>query len=56
MNIMNNVKNKKVHYTSLEPYPISSEIYNKLNFHTITNSNYKTFLELQITSKERVPD
>ena len=27
---LENIKNKKVYYTSLEPYPISSETYNKL--------------------------
>tara|TARA_B100000497_G_scaffold123955_1_gene157560 strand:- start:21 stop:683 length:663 start_codon:yes stop_codon:yes gene_type:complete len=43
---LENIKNRKIHYTSLEPYPISSEIYNKLNFHTVTNSNSETFLKL----------
>jgi tRNA U34 5-methylaminomethyl-2-thiouridine-forming methyltransferase MnmC len=50
---LENIKNRKVHYTSLEPYPISSEIYNKLNFHTITNSNSETFLKLHISDWEK---
>ena len=49
---LENIKNKKVHYTSLEPYPISSETYNKLNFHTLTNSDYETFLELHTSDWE----
>ena len=50
---LENIKNKKVHYTSLEPYPISSETYNKLNFHTLTNSDYETFLELHTSDWEK---
>ena len=49
---LENIKNKKVHYTSLEPHPISSEIYNKLNFHTLTNSDSDTFLELHTSDWE----
>ena len=36
----------------MEPYPISSEIYNKLNFHTVTNSNAETFFKLHTTDWE----
>jgi len=49
---LENIKNRKIHYTSLEPYPISSEIYNKLNFHTVTNSNSETFLKLHTSDWE----
>ena len=49
---LENIQEKKVHYTTLEPYPISSEIYNKLNFHTLTNSDYKTLLELHTSDWE----
>lgn len=49
---LENIKNRKIHYTSLEPYPISSEIYNKLNFHTVTNSNFETFLKLHTSDWE----
>jgi len=50
---LENIKNRKVHYTSLEPHPISSEIYNKLNFHTLTNSNSETFLKLHTSDWEK---
>jgi len=50
---LENIKNKKVYYTSLEPHPISSEIYNKLNFHTLTNSNSETFLKLHTSDWEK---
>jgi len=50
---LENIKSRKVHYTSLEPYPISSEIYNKLNFHTLTNSNSETFLKLHRSDWEK---
>ena len=43
---LENLGNKKVHYTTLEPYPISEKIYSKLNFHTLTNSDERTFLNL----------
>ena len=49
---LENIKNRKIHYTSLEPYPISSEIYNKLNFHTVTNSNAETFFKLHTSDWE----
>ena len=49
---LENIKNRKIHYTSLEPYPISFEIYNKLNFHTVTNSNSETFLKLHTSDWE----
>ena len=50
---LENIKNRKVHYTSLEPHPISSEIYNKLNFYTLTNSNSETFLKLHTSDWEK---
>ncbi|MBT7726570.1 MAG: tRNA (5-methylaminomethyl-2-thiouridine)(34)-methyltransferase MnmD [Flavobacteriales bacterium] len=49
---LKNIKHRKIHYTSLEPYPISSEIYNKLNFHTLINSDSDTFLELHTSNWE----
>ena len=49
---LENIKNRKVHYTSLDPYPISSEIYNKLNFHSLINSDSDNFLELHTSDWE----
>ena len=43
---LENLQNKKVHYTTLEPFPIAEEIYNKLNFHTFTKSDEEIFLNL----------
>ena len=49
---LDNIKNRKVHYSSLEPFPISSKTYNKLNFYSFTNSNSETFLKLHISDWE----
>jgi len=49
---LENIKDKNVNYTSLEPCPISSETYKKLNFHTLTNSSPKVFLELHTSEWE----
>ena len=35
---LENIHEKKVHYTTLEPFPISQDIYSKLNFHDLINS------------------
>jgi len=43
---LENLGNKRVSYSSLEPFPITEEIYNKLNFHTFTKSNKESFLKL----------
>ena len=43
---LENLGNKRVSYSSLEPFPITEEIYNKLNFHTFTKSDKKSFLKL----------
>ena len=41
-----NLNHKRVNYTSIEPFPISDKIYNKLNFHKILKSNKDTFIKL----------
>ena len=43
---LENLGNKRVSYSSLEPFPITEEIYNKLNFHTFTKSDEESFLKL----------
>ena len=43
---LDNIQDKKVHYTSLEPFPVSEEFYTKLNFHTLTKSSQNIFIEL----------
>ena len=43
---LENLGNKKVHYTTLEPFPIVEETYNKLNFHAFTKSDEESFLQL----------
>jgi len=49
---LENIKDKNVNYTSLEPHPISSETYKKLNFHTLTSSSSESFLELHTSEWE----
>ena len=41
-----NLNQKRVNYTSLEPFPISDKIYNKLNFHELLKSDKETFIKL----------
>ena len=41
-----NLEEKKVHYTALEPKPIQKEIYTKLNYCNFIVSNKKLFLSL----------
>lgn len=41
-----NLNQKRVNYTSLEPFPISEKIYNKLNFHELLKSDKETFTKL----------
>ncbi len=43
---LENIKDKNVYYTSLEPFPVSKEIYKKLNFHILTNSDEEKLLKL----------
>lgn len=43
---LENIGSKKIFFTTLEPYPISEDIYNKLNFHTFIKSDQSTFLKL----------
>jgi tRNA U34 5-methylaminomethyl-2-thiouridine-forming methyltransferase MnmC len=50
---LENLGNKKLHYTTLEPFPIAEEIYNKLNFHTFTKSDEEFFLNLHNCEWER---
>ena len=51
-----NLKQKSVNYTSLEPFPISDKIYNKLNFHNLLKSNKETFIKLHNSDwDENVP-
>ena len=47
---LENIGNKKIHYTTLEPFPIKKEIYTKLNFNKFIHSNYKLFIKTH-TSK-----
>ena len=49
---LENIHEKKVHYTTLEPFPISQDIYSKLNFHDLINSDADTFLELHTSDWE----
>ena len=49
---LENIQEKKVHYTTLEPFPISQDIYSKLNFHDLINSDANTFLELHTSDWE----
>ena len=49
---LENIQEKKVHYTTLEPFPISQDIYSKLNFHDLINSDADTFLELHTSDWE----
>ena len=45
-----------MNYTSLEPYPISDKIYNKLNFYKLLKSDKKTFIKLHNSDwEENVP-
>jgi len=41
-----NKKGKTVNYTALEPYPVTEELYTKLNFFKLRNSDGETFLKL----------
>ena len=41
-----NLNQKRVNYTSLEPFPISDKIYNKLNFHKLLKSEKEIFIRL----------
>tara|TARA_B100000614_G_C14356461_1_gene415279 strand:+ start:50 stop:700 length:651 start_codon:yes stop_codon:yes gene_type:complete len=41
-----NLNQKRVNYTSLEPFPISDKIYKKLNFYEILKSDKETFIKL----------
>lgn len=43
---LESVRSKKVHYTTLEPFPIEREIYGKLNFHDFVKSDQSTFHRL----------
>jgi len=50
---LENSSEKTIHYTTLEPYPISEEIYTKLNFCNLTKSDTITFLKLHTTDWEK---
>ena len=41
-----------MNYTSIEPFPISDKIYNKLNFHELLNINKEIFLQLHYCNWE----
>lgn len=43
---LESVRSKKVHYTTLEPFPIEREIYGKLNFQDFVKSDQSTFHRL----------
>ena len=56
LNSLLTLENKKevtVNYTALEPYPVSEEIYTKLNFCKFRNSEENTFLKLHTTDWEK---
>ena len=48
-----NINQKRVNYTSLEPFPISDKIYNKLNFHELLKSDKETFIKLHNSDWEK---
>ena len=41
-----------IHYITLEPFPISEEIYSKLNFYNLTNYNKDSFIYLHTSDWE----
>jgi tRNA U34 5-methylaminomethyl-2-thiouridine-forming methyltransferase MnmC len=43
---------KKIHFTTLEPYPINSEVYEKLNYYTSENEK-EMFLQLHSVGWEK---
>lgn len=44
---------KKIHYTGLEPSPISEEIFSKLNFSELVETDKETFLNLHSSEWEK---
>lgn len=48
-----NINQKRVNYTSLEPFPISDKIYNKLNFHELLKTDKDTFIKLHNSNWEK---
>lgn len=44
---------KKIHYTGLEPYPISEEIFSKLNYRGLFETDQETFLNLHFSEWEK---
>jgi len=45
-------KKKKIQYNTLEPFPISKEIYSKLNFYNLTNYKKDSFIYLHTSDWE----
>ena len=48
-----NGNHKKIHYTTLEPYPISKKIYTKLNFQDFLDYDNNKFLNMHQSQWEK---
>lgn len=48
-----NVNHKKIHYTTLEPYPISKKIYTKLNFQDFLDYDNNEFFNMHQSQWEK---
>ncbi len=50
---LENLNNKDVHYTTLEPHPITESIYTNLNYYSFTKSDKNTFLRIHTSDWEK---
>jgi len=50
---LENLNNKNVHYTTLEPHPITEVIYSNLNYYFFTKSDKNTFLRIHTSDWEK---